>query len=143
MILGLVKTALIDDEVLLNQVIRRYGQIQPNQEYEYNLSSDALTLRLISYDPEQLKAGKFSETDRKIVHKISNWGEIKKILGRYNLDTSFEDLLQQIKTKASDRSKKRIVGVFKSMITTKSGEQGTPKGDNKELARKKVDSILA
>ena len=40
------------------------------------------------------------------------------------------------------RGLQRIVGVFKSMISVKSGEVGTPKGFNKESAIKKIESIL-
>ena len=114
-----------------------------SQEYEYNLSSDGITLRLISYDPAKLEKGTYSEIARGNVWKSTDWSEIEKILPQYNLSVSFDDLLNQIRTKASSRAKKRIAGVFKSMITVKSGEQGTPKGDNKETARKKVDSILS
>lgn len=143
LILGMVKTALIDNKQLLADVMKRYRvPLEDNQEYEYNLSSDGLSLRLLTYDPVQLKNGKYVETNREVIKKSSNWNEIKKVLSPYNLDVSFEDLLKQIQAKASERAKRRIAGVFKSMITVKSGEQGTPKGDNKEIARKKVDSSL-
>lgn len=142
LILGLVKTALIDNQELVAKIKSQYGNITDSQEYEYNLSSDGLTLRLITYDPEKLKVGTYSEIKRDVVTKTSNWSEIEKILPHYNLNVSFDDLLKQIQAKASPRAKRRIAGVFKSMITAKSGEEGTPKGDNKEIARKKVDSIL-
>ena len=143
LILGLVKTALIDNPTQLKAVAETYGAPTVSQEYEYNLSSDGITLRLISYDPAKLEKGAYSEVDRKSVWKSTDWSEIEKILPHYDLSADFDDLLNQIRTKASSRSKKRIAGVFKSMITVKSGEQGTPKGDNKEIARKKVDSILS
>jgi hypothetical protein len=143
LILGLVKTALLDNAKLLQSVVKLYGALEQNQEYEYNLSSEGVTLRLITYDPKLLHQGTYKETDRKMVKKSTNWGEIEKILPQYDLNTNFDELLKQIKTKASDRAKRRIIGVFKSMITVKSGEEGTPKGENKEIARKKVDYLLA
>ena len=142
LILGLVKTALLDNAKLLQSVVKIHGPLEQNQEYEYNLSSEGVTLRLITYDPVQLQQGNYKEMSRKTVKKSTDWGEIEKILPQYDLNVDFDDLLKQIKTKASDRAKRRIIGVFKSMISVKSGEAGTPKGDNKEIARKKVDYLL-
>lgn len=142
LILGLVKTALVDDPELLAQVKKSHGDIAGNQEYEYNLSSDSLTLRRITYDQSKLARGEFKEIDRENIIKTSDWSQIEKILPKYKLGVDFDTLLNQVRANASDRSKRRIAGVFKSMITTKSGEQGTPKGDGKEIARKKVDSAL-
>jgi len=73
-----------------------------------------------------------------------DWNDVKKILWQYDLDQSFDQLLLSARdTIVNPRSAKRIMGLFKSMVTVKSGEVGTPKGVNKEKALSKVILCLA
>jgi cytidyltransferase-like protein len=118
-------------------VIKNIPALEPNQEYEFNLSSAGLTLRIVTLD-------NFKETDKTDVWKTSNWPSIKKLFTNYNIDGSWEDLLSDLSSKMKNpRSKNRIKGIFNSMVSIKSGEVGTPKGDNKQKALDKVNSTLA
>jgi cytidyltransferase-like protein len=117
--------------------IKNIPALEPNQEYEFNLSSAGLTLRIVTLD-------NFKETDKTDVWKTSNWSSIKKLFTNYNIDGSWEDLLNDLSSKLQNlRSKNRIKGIFNSMVSIKSGEVGTPKGDNKQKALDKVNSTLA
>jgi cytidyltransferase-like protein len=117
--------------------IKNIPALEPNQEYEFNLSSAGLTLRIVTLD-------NFKETDKTDVWKTSNWSSIKKLFTNYNIDGSWEDLLSDLSSKIKNpRSKNRIKGIFNSMVSIKSGEVGTPKGDNKQKALDKVNSTLA
>ena len=59
--------------------------------------------------------------------------------GNHLIGILLKDLSSKLK---NERSKNRIKGIFKSMVSIKSGEVGTPKGDNKQIALDAVDSIL-
>jgi hypothetical protein len=113
-------------------------ELEPNQEYEFNASPVELQLRKVTYEP-----GTYTQTDREIVWHSANIEDLKRILYQYNIDTSFEDLLQQAQhTLKSSRSRTRVAGVFKSMISVKSGEVGTPKGDVKQAAIDTIDRVF-
>jgi cytidyltransferase-like protein len=116
--------------------ISNIPELEANQEYEFNLSSAGLTLRIVTLD-------NFKEVDRTEVWKTSNWSNIKKLFTNYKIDGKFEDLLNDISSKVKNpRSKNRIKGVFNSMVSIKSGEVGTPKGDNKQKSLDKVNNML-
>ena len=130
LILGLVKVSCIQEDPKL--IFQRldipllpYGK---NQEYEFNLSAQNLTLRLNTYEE-----GTFKEIERQEIWKSNNWNDVVKLLNNFDLNKSFEDLLDDLVSMDS-RSRNRIFGIFKSMITVKSGEVGTPKGLAKENA---------
>jgi predicted nucleotidyltransferase len=138
LMLGLIKVALIEKDN--NEIFKKLGisdlpKLEKDEEYEFNLSSSGLTLRKIKLSPEK------KELSREEVWKTTNWNAIKTIIDGFDYEKGFEPFLNQL-SKLSDRSKKRIKGVFNSMVSIKSGEIGTPKGDNKQKALDTVNSKL-
>jgi len=139
LLLGLAKVICLEEDpksIFARMGIKNVPELEPNQEYEFNLSSAGLTLRIVTLD-------NFKEVDRTDVWKTSNWSNIKKLFTNYKIDGSFEDLLNDIASKAKNiRSKNRIKGIFNSMVSIKSGEVGTPKGNNKQKSLDKVNNTL-
>ena len=139
LILGLTKVILLEENP--QEIFKRLGitglpELGPNEEYEFNLSSAKLTLRKVLLDG-------FKTVSRQDMWSTTNWNVIKQLFANYNIDGTFEELLQDLNTKLKNpRSRNRIKGVFKSMVSVKSGEVGTPKGDNKERALAAVDGTL-
>jgi cytidyltransferase-like protein len=139
LLLGLAKVICLEEDP--KSIFKRLGitnvpELEPNQEYEFNLSGVGLTLRIVTLD-------NFKEIDRTDVWKSSDWSTVKKLFANYNIDTDFKILLKELaSTLKNPRSKNRIKGIFKSMVSIKSGEVGTPKGDNKQIALNSVDSML-
>jgi hypothetical protein len=139
LILGLVKVVTLEEDP--NKVIAKMGikdipALEPNQEYEFNLSSAGLTLRIVTLGKD------YKQLERTDVWKSSSWGDVKKLLAAYNIDQSFKDLVSDLKKLKNPRSRNRIKGIFKSMVSIKSGEVNTPKGDNKQMALDAVGSML-
>jgi hypothetical protein len=111
--------------------------LEKGEEYEFNLSSVKLSLR-------KVKLEGFREVAREEVWSTTSWGTIKILFKNFIIDSSFEDLLDDIARRLTNaRSKNRIAGIFKSMVTVKSGEVGTAKGQGKEDALEKVAQTLA
>ena len=138
LILGLVKVVTLEEDpnkVLAKMGIKNIPTLEPNQEYEFNLSSAGLTLRIVTLDED------YKQLDRTEVWKSSNWADVKKLLSDYNIDQSFKDLVTDLKKLKNPRSKNRIKGIFKSMVSIKSGEVNTPKGDNKQMALDTVATL--
>ncbi len=143
LVLGLIKTALVEQRP--SSVFKRLGikenpkELLPNQEYEFNLSSKEIQLRKVTYD----KPGSYKQISREIVWTSRDWGVLQKILKDFDLSLSFEKLIKQAKDKLKKtRSTKRMAGVFKSMISIKSGEVGTEKAAKKQKALDKVQRIF-
>jgi cytidyltransferase-like protein len=140
LLLGLAKVICLEEDpksIFARMGIKNIPELEANQEYEFNLSSAGLTLRIVTLD-------NFKEVDRTEVWKTSNWSNIKQLFTNYKIDGSFEDLLNDISSKVKNpRSKNRIKGVFNSMVSIKSGEVGTPKGDNKQKSLDKVNNTLS
>jgi cytidyltransferase-like protein len=140
LLLGLAKVICLEEDpkaIFARMGIKNIPELEANQEYEFNLSSAGLTLRIVTLD-------NFKEVDRTEVWKTSNWSNIKQLFTNYKIDGSFEDLLNDISSKVKNpRSKNRIKGIFNSMVSIKSGEVGTPKGDNKQKSLDKVNNILS
>jgi hypothetical protein len=112
-------------------------KLKRGEEYEFNLSSVKLALR-------KVKLENFKEVSREEVWSTTNWGTIKILFRGFNIDGSFEDLLDDIARKLTNaRSKNRVAGIFRSMISVKSGEVGTAKGNGKEDALEKVAQTLS
>jgi hypothetical protein len=139
LVLGLVKVAAIENTPfhcaqLLALKDSLYFYTPVNSEYEFSLSSSKLELRLVHYKP-----GTYEEILHDVTWTSQNWNDVIALLDNYDLDKSFDQLLLDVKnTIVNPRSAKRIMGLFKSMVTVKSGEVGTPKGANKEKALSKV-----
>lgn len=139
LILGLVKTSLLEQdpaEVFARLGIKNVPPLEANQEYEFNLSSVNLTLRKVTLD-------NFKEVAREEIWKSNNWEDIKNLLKDFDLSQPFEKLLDQVTGSLKNpRSKNRVAGIFRSMVSVKSGEVGTPKGDSKEKALSAVAQTL-
>ena len=140
LLIGLAKVILIEQDP--QDVFRRMGimnvpKLAKDEEFEFNLSSVKLTLRKVKLD-------NFKEVAREEIWSTTNWGQIKILFKGFNMDGSFEDLLDDIARKlTSPRSKNRIAGTFRSMVSVKSGEVGTAKGAGKEAALEKVAQTLS
>jgi predicted nucleotidyltransferase len=139
LIIGLVKTILMEEnpeEVFKRLGIKDLPKLDPNQEFEFNLSSKGLTLRLVTLDDN------YKEIARNDIWDSFDWNDVVKLFSKYDLNSSFEDLLAKIKTGLKNpRSKNRIKGLFKSMLVIGAGEKGTPKGDNKEQALAQISQL--
>lgn len=124
LVLGLAKVALLEKPYLFPYEIN----ISTGQELEFNLSSSKLTLRLVDITPD------FKITRKEDVWETQDWTFVEdKILQDYDFTASFEEILTQIrKTIKHPRSINRIKGIFKSMVSVKTGEVGTEKGLEKE-----------
>ncbi len=140
LLLGLTKVILLEenpDEVFRRMGISNLPPLEEGEEYEFNLSSVKLALR-------KVKLENFKEVSREEIWSTTNWGTIKILFRGYNIDGSFEDLLDDIAKKLTNaRSKNRVAGIFRSMISVKSGEVGTAKGKGKEDALEKVAQTLS
>ena len=109
-----------------------------NQEYEFVLSSAGLSFRLVTLNSEM------KEVAREELWRSANWDLVEYILNPLDLTKSYEELLNQIAkmVKNDNRSKRRIVGIMKSMIRVGPGEVGTPKGDSKIAAIERAETML-
>lgn len=140
LLIGLAKVILLEQDP--QDVFRRMGistvpELVEGEEFEFNLSSVKLSLR-------KVKLENFKEVAREEVWSTTAWGTIKILFKGFNIDGSFEDLLDDVARKLTNaRSKNRIAGIFKSMVSVKSGEVGTVKGKSKEDALEKVAQTLA
>jgi hypothetical protein len=140
LLIGLAKVILLEEDP--QEVFRRMGitdvpKLAKDEEFEFNLSSVKLTLRKVKLD-------NFKEVAREDIWSTTNWGMIKILFKNFNIDGSFEDLLDDIARRLTNpRSKNRIAGTFRSMVSVKSGEVGTPKGAGKEAALEKVAQTLS
>ena len=84
----------------------------------------------------------FKELDRTELWRSNNWSDVEWLLHNYYVD-EYEDALELVaKNIKDDRSRKRIVGIMKSMIRVGPGEVGTPKGDAKEAGIKLAQQKL-
>lgn len=142
LILGLTKTALIEEKS--EDVFSRVGidvdtSLTEVQEFEFNLSSVEIQLRKVTYD----SVGSYKQVDKEVVWSSKKWDDLVLILKNYNLKHSFNRLLKQASEKLKHpRSANRMVGVFSSMISVKSGEVGKEKGFAKERALETVKRTL-
>jgi hypothetical protein len=140
LLIGLAKVILLEEDP--QEVFRRMGitnvpTLAKDEEFEFNLSSVKLTLRKVKLD-------NFKEVAREDIWSTTNWGMIKILFKNFNIDGSFEDLLDDISRRLTNaRSKNRVAGTFRSMVSVKSGEVGTPKGKGKEDALEKVAQTLS
>lgn len=106
-------------------------------EYEFVLGPCKLSLRKVWLDENR------KELNRSTVFESNNWEDIKWMLRHFDVDSEYEDMLTTISNIIIDeRSRRRIVGVLKSMINVGIGEIGTPKGRQKEESIKLAENIL-
>jgi hypothetical protein len=141
LILGLVKVATLETQP--TKLFKMLGinvdpRLEKNQEWEFNISPVELQLRRVQYEP-----GTYKQANRQIVWTSRDMNDLAKLLYQYDLNASFEELLAQArKVVKNPRSGNRIMGVFKTMITVKSGEVGTPKAQQKIDATNKIEQVF-
>jgi len=139
LILGLSKVVLLEEnpaEIFKRLSIGDLPTLDSNEEFEFNLSSNKLTLR-------KVKLENFSQVSREDLWSSTNWDLIKELFRNYNLDANFDELLAEIGRKVKNpRSKSRIKGIFNSMVSVKTGEVGTEKAKGKEYALNAVNTLL-
>lgn len=140
LLLGLVRTICIEEDpysLFKKLHIKNIPELKENQEYEFVLSPKGLTLRIVTLE-------NFKEVERESIWESYNWEDVKVLLEGYKIDSTFEELLKQLSRRSwkSPRSKRRIKGLFKSMLIIGAGEKGTPKGDIKQKALKDVEALL-
>lgn len=128
LMLGLIKTAILENPHIINKFpVSR--ALQHNQEFEFNLSSSALTLRLVTLTQD------YKLISKEDIWKTTDWNIVLELLKQYDFNKSFESIVDKIKnTLKNKRSINRVKGIFNSMVSVKSGEIGTPKGSEKEYA---------
>lgn len=142
LILGLVKVATLENDVgrlfdLLD--IDASDTLDSNQEYEFNLSSSELQLRKVTYVPDT-----FTQRDREVIWRSIDFEDVEILLWQYDLSQGFQTLLNRAKyTMHNSRSSNRILGIFNSMVSVKSGELNTTKGDDKLAAIRLVEEALS
>lgn len=141
LLIGLAKVILQErdpKEIFQKLRIQQPLNIPADQEYEFNLSSVKLTLRKVTLDNSR------KEVAREDLWATTDWNVISKLFEGFKIDGTFEELLEDLSRNLKNpRSKQRIAGVFRSMVSVKSGEVGTPKGDAKEKALNTVANTLA
>lgn len=130
------------DRINKQEIINDFGiNLTPiqnsNQEYEFVLSAVGLSLRLVTLGDD------YKEISRKEIWRSYKWGYVRKLLTNINIYDSYDEILNNISNTVFDqRSKRRIIGIMKSMINVGVGEIGTPKGDMKIQAIKLAENIL-
>lgn len=140
LVLGLVKIATLEGEP--SDIFKRLGiskdPILPEgYEWEFNLSAKELQLRKVHLDKD------FRQIDRTVEWESDDWKDVKLLLSDYPLGAGFSTLLSLASNNLKNtRSGKRMIGVFKSMITVKSGEVDTEKGMNKLRAIAAIETEL-
>lgn len=148
LVLGLTKVIFLKED----NVRKVFGMLNipyepledPNQEYEMTLSSVSLTVEIITYKDKV----NYKILNKEVLKRITDWDTILRILEleiKGIAHVSFQDLLDMIKNKdwKNDRALKRIAGTFKSMISIKSGEVGTPKGFKKQEALDQIETLIS
>jgi len=135
--LGIIKTIMLEvnPKRILNDLCINI-ELDNKFEYEFNLSGQALQLR-------KVKLENYKTISSEIVWESSNWEDVEYLLKLRNCNTQdFYILLQNIKNNFYNRrSKHRIKGLFKSMISVKSGEINTEKGYHKEMCLSRVSNL--
>lgn len=129
--MGLARVILQEEspeQVFKRMGIKKLPELEANQEFEFVLSASGLSLRKVTLED-------YKEVDREEIWRSNDWQDVVKLLQNYDLSQDFDHLLGQVREKVqSPRSRRRIVGIMKSMINVGVGEKGTPKGDAKERA---------
>ena len=141
LVLGLVKVANIEHpgRAIIDILdIDTDMHLLYNQALEFNLSSIELQLRRVTYD-----LGTFKQVNKEVLWRSSNYNDVHTLLNEYDLNANFDNLLAQVRrTIRNPRSAHRIIGIFSSMITVKSGEVGTAKGQEKVESLDKIRKAL-
>lgn len=112
--------------------ISELPDLEGNQEFEFVVSTQALSLRKVTLNDEM------RQTKKEEIWRTFDWGLVEELLnislnGKYDPKLSYEELLDVTADvyRGDERARKRICGIIKSMINVGPGEVGTPKGDGK------------
>ena len=128
LLLGLMKVVFIEEWDACSL------DLKDDEEVEYNLSSKELQLRKIQYKPGTLK-----EVKRTILQTSTLWDEVQSLVP-FDFNDSFEEIVEQLKN-LKPRSRERIKGIFKSMVSVKSGEVGKQKGQRKTYCLEMISKL--
>ena len=136
---GLVRVSTVEENY--EDIFRRLGIKLPqlklqNERYEFVLSGTKLSLRQVKLTPD------FKELERKEIWSSTKWSDVEKLLMKYDINAEFLELLDEAAKNLSPTSKIRVKGLFNSLVTVKSGEKGTAKGEHKEKMKHLVDTKL-
>lgn len=141
LVMGLIRVILHHKDP--NKILEHIGlmdlpKLSSNQEYEFVLSSAGLSFRRVTLSNDM------REVSRDEIWRSANWDIVEYILSDFDLKQPYEELLEQVAkmVKNNERSRRRIVGIMKSMIKVGPGEVGTPKGIGKENAIKLAAETL-
>jgi hypothetical protein len=137
LILGLVKAVLLEtdpNKVFAKMGITNLDPLEPNQEYEFHVSTAGLSLRKVTLD------NNFKTLESTEMWSSSKFDDVKKLLSDYRIDGTFEELIQDVKKLKNPRSKNRVKGWFLKNIRVQAGEMGTPKAEKKQQA---IDTVNA
>lgn len=115
-------------------------ELLPNQEYEFVLGQNKLSLRIVTLDEVN------REVDRETIWVTSDWKYVNTILRVVGVgyNHSYQKALSRVAFYFEDdpRARKRILGIINSMINVGPGEVGTPKGKEKYRSKKKAEEKL-
>lgn len=141
LLMGLIRVILNyrNFNTILNRIeITNLPGLGWNQEYEFVLSSAGVSLRRVTLNEEM------KEVSRDELWRSCDWDVVKFITNGFDFSLPYEELLDKVAvmTMGDDRSRRRIIGIMKSMVNVGIAEQGTPKGDAKENAIKLVEEKL-
>ena len=141
LVMGLIRVILHHknaDKILDHIGLVDLPKLSGSQEYEFVLSSAGLSFRRVTLGNDM------REVSRDELWRSANWDLVEYILSDFDLKQPYEELLEQVAkmVKNNERSRRRIVGIMKSMIKVGPGEVGTPKGIGKENAIKLAAETL-
>lgn len=141
LLMGLIRVILNyrNFNTILNRIeITNLPGLGWNQEYEFVLSSAGVSLRRVTLNEEM------KEVSRDELWRSCDWDVVKFITNGFDFSLPYEELLDKVAvmTMGDDRSRRRIIGIMKSMVNVGIAEQGTPKGDAKENAIMLVEEKL-
>lgn len=141
LLMGLIRVILNyrNFNTILNRIgITTLPGLGWNQEYEFVLSSVGVSLRRVTLNEE------IKEVSRDELWRSCDWDIVKFITNGFDFSLPYEELLDKVAvmTMGDDRSRRRIIGIMKSMVNVGIAEHGTPKGDAKENAIKLVEEKL-
>lgn len=139
LVLGMVKTIGIEPSIhdILEKLDIQTVMMGENQEYQFTLSSSKIILEKVTLD------GNYDITDKQLLWESQNWKDVETVLFEYDINAGFLEFLLDIHNQLQNpRSKRRVKGVFNSMVTIKSGEIGTEKAKTKKYALDAVNTIL-
>jgi len=141
--LGIIKTlflevpiSIITQKIDIDLLPLPYATEGSVYEYDFNLSPKELQIRLIERTED------FKTLSKKTIWSTQNWNTVMELINMFDAkDKGFMELLEIITQFKNERSVNRIKGLFASMVTVKSGEVGTEKGNWKTLCLNEVEKI--